>query len=168
MSAILASKDDKLVLAWDIEQGFITKAGSSSGPKDPIRMMIQENTWEKVLDASPYRVTYVSFSWPIIAGTDRRRIASHLRSIARMDANIVDCQILQDVKAVPKEINVQSEIGDNGLVFCTFPALKQMNNEVGLCKRIRRDMIENVVVGRFSALAIYTSEEIKMMSKVQI
>lgn len=156
------------MLAWDIKQDTITDAGPSTEAKDPIRMMFQENTWDGLLEASPYRVTYVTFS-PIIKGeADPRRITSSLRSIAKTQANIVDYQILQDVKPVPEELDVQSEKGDYGLIFCTFPALRRTNSDVGLCKRLSRHVRDGVMEGRFTALTVYTTEEIKKMSKCQI
>ena len=164
MSSILASKNGRLVVAWDIRQDPITNTGSSTGPMDPRRMSINQNTWNELLIASPYRVTYVSFSPIIIAKADPRHLASSLRSIAKTQANILDCQILQDIKLVPKELDVHSEKGDN-LVFCTFPALKRTNSDVGLCKRLSPQAIDGVMNGRISALAIYTTDDIKKMSK---
>lgn len=168
MSSVLAREGDKLLLAWDVQLDPITDhATSSTGPRDPKRLLIMENQWKELLRESPYRVTYVTFA-PVIctnANPTKRKQALNVLEEPQFAEHF---QVLVDiipVAADQKEEEVTSEDCSMQLAFCTTHNLKE-SPEIGLCKRFQKQMVQSMK-GR-SFITYLTTEELYTMKEGRI
>lgn len=139
-SPILARDGDKLLLAWDIQQDPITdNATSSSGPRDPNRLMLLEGQWKDLLKESPYRITYVTFAPVLCAEANVQDIKQILPQLEE-PRFAEHFQFIIDIVPVMLNEELTSEDRSMQLAFCTAQDLKN-NTEVGLCKRFQKRML---------------------------
>lgn len=159
---ILARNGEKLLLAWDVRVDIIegNEAMSSDGPQDKHRVMMKKkDDLERLLQLSPYRITYMTFEHCVYTDPDPKTVGEARRQIENPRC-AKHFQFIVDIVPLTSD-DISSEDGCMRLAFCTAAALKERNSDIGLIKRFHKRLVEDFH-GR-AVLTYLTEEDVQTM-----